>query len=234
MVLVRADPFISTLSDWIARKIADHLTAQTGVTVVFESAIVPKWKDSRICFQNVFITRRANAKDPESLRLEREKKKRLRLKQERDSRRKRRGTASTAGQGMAWEGVTMDDHHSDNEGVAPPLSSSATGEDLSDEERTLVETNFTMFDLNFDSIDVTLSISRWFDGKGLIEDAVVKGVRGIIGEYSFLAREHLPDRLTYIPRPCQTVAMYTGTLIESMILEQLGGLAGPVTSSSDR
>lgn len=38
-----------------------------------------------------------------------------------------------------------------------------------------------MFDLNVDSVDVTLSLWRWLDGKGLIEDAVVKGVRGVIG-----------------------------------------------------
>ena len=42
------------------------------------------------------------------------------------------------------------------------------------------DTNYSMFDLNVDSIDVTLSLSRWFDGKGLVEDAVVKGVRGVL------------------------------------------------------
>ena len=43
------------------------------------------------------------------------------------------------------------------------------------------DTNYTMFDLTIDSVDVTLSLWRWLDGKGLIEDAVVKGVRGQIG-----------------------------------------------------
>ena len=41
--------------------------------------------------------------------------------------------------------------------------------------------NMTMFDLNIDSVDVTLSLKRWLDGKGLVEDAVVRGVRGVIG-----------------------------------------------------
>lgn len=167
-------------TDWIARKIADYLTSQTGVTVVFESAIVPKWKQSRICFQNVFITRRAQANDPESLRLERDRKRRARVaKEQRESRRVRRGTASTAGQGMAWEGITWEETADEDE-VAPPLHPSKTGEELSDVEREGLNTNFTMFDLNVDSIDVTLSISRWFEGKGLIEDAVLSGVRGII------------------------------------------------------
>jgi mitochondrial distribution and morphology protein 31 len=44
-----------------------------------------------------------------------------------------------------------------------------------------VDTNYTMYDLNIDSVDVTLSLWRWLDGKGLVEDAVVKGVRGILG-----------------------------------------------------
>ena len=43
------------------------------------------------------------------------------------------------------------------------------------------DTNYTMFDLNIDSVDVTLSLKRWLDGKGLIEDAVVRGVRGVVG-----------------------------------------------------
>ncbi len=38
-----------------------------------------------------------------------------------------------------------------------------------------------MFDLTVDSIDVTLSLARWLEGKGLIADAVVKGVRGVLG-----------------------------------------------------
>jgi len=40
---------------------------------------------------------------------------------------------------------------------------------------------WSMFDLSVDSIDVTLSLWRWLDGKGLVKDAVVKGVRGVLG-----------------------------------------------------
>jgi distribution and morphology protein 31 len=42
--------------------------------------------------------------------------------------------------------------------------------------------NYTMYDINIDEVDVTLSFMRWLDGKGLIKDASVKGVRGVIGE----------------------------------------------------
>jgi hypothetical protein len=169
------------LQEWIARKIADYLTHETGVTVIFESAIVPKWKESRICFQNVFISRRAYGHDYETLREERNairsasKKKNSRL-----GRIRKRLTAITAGEGMPWEGTHIDEH--DAEEVAPPMSDRARGEELPSEEEHDINNNFSMFDLNVDSFDVKLSFSRWLDGKGLVEDVVVQGVRGIIGE----------------------------------------------------
>ncbi len=86
----------------------------------------------------------------------------------------KRRTAVTAGDGMAWEGT----HYEEVEEVAPPMSDEARGEDLTEDDT--VNTNYTMFDLQVDSIDVTLSLQRWFDGKGLIEDAVIRGVRGIV------------------------------------------------------
>ncbi|KAH7326737.1 mitochondrial distribution and morphology protein family 31/32 [Stachybotrys elegans] len=43
-----------TLAKWVG----DYLTQSAGVTVVFESAIVPKWKDGTISFRNVFVSRR--------------------------------------------------------------------------------------------------------------------------------------------------------------------------------
>ena len=42
----------------------------------------------------------------------------------------------------------------------------------------------SLFDLNIDSVDVTLSLWKWLDGKGLVEDAAVKGVRGVLGRYT--------------------------------------------------
>lgn len=62
------------------------------------------------------------------------------------------------------------DHDHDSDGIEH--------RDVSEEE---VDTNFTMFDLTIDQIDVTLSAKRWLDGKGLVEDASIKGVRGVIG-----------------------------------------------------
>lgn len=199
---------ISPYSDWIGRKIADYLTSSTGITVVFESAILPKWKDSRICFQNVFMTRRAQGNDPESLRLERAKKRKARLR--RESGEQRRGAAAqSASQGMPWEGGSWEEIGDE---VAPPLHPSATGEHLSQEEREGVNTNFTMFDLNVDTIEVTLSISRWFEGKGLVEDAVVKGVRGIIDRRNV----HWDPNKPYDPKAARRQASPGDFEIESL------------------
>lgn len=49
------------------------------------------------------------------------------------------------------------------------------------EELPHEDTNYSMFDLSVDTIDVTLSLTRWLEGKGLVTDAVVKGVRGVLG-----------------------------------------------------
>ncbi|KAG4306377.1 hypothetical protein PORY_000365 [Pneumocystis oryctolagi] len=44
--------------EYLATKIGEYLTKETGITIVFESAIVPKWRDGTISFKNVFISRR--------------------------------------------------------------------------------------------------------------------------------------------------------------------------------
>lgn len=50
-------------------------------------------------------------------------------------------------------------------------------------QSALEDANYSMFDMNVDSIEVTLSLARWFEGKGLVEDIVVRGVRGILGTW---------------------------------------------------
>ncbi|KAG6857697.1 hypothetical protein H0H87_004113 [Tephrocybe sp. NHM501043] len=135
------------LQNYVARAISDYLTSETGITIIFESAIVPKWKDSRISFKNVYVSRRP-------------------LNFLAHKRRKRVDHHAAVGYDVsnhpAYHHFEEDDD--DDEG---PL---AADEDW----------NMSMFDLNIDSVDVTLSLWRWLDGKGLVEDAVVKGVRGVL------------------------------------------------------
>ena len=59
--------------------------------------------------------------------------------------------------------------------IAPAVQTYDNIEELSPEQR------ITTFDLEVDSVDVQLSLRRWLDGKGLVQHAVVKGVRGVVG-----------------------------------------------------
>src|SRR5262249_19254256 len=43
--------------EFIARQISDYLMSETGVQFVFESAILPNWKDGKIRLRNVVVTR---------------------------------------------------------------------------------------------------------------------------------------------------------------------------------
>ncbi|KAF8944792.1 Mitochondrial distribution and morphology protein 31, mitochondrial precursor [Haplosporangium gracile] len=80
-----------------------------------------------------------------------------------------------------------------------------------------IDTNFTMFDVTIDQIDVTLSAKRWLDGKGLIEDASIKGVRGVID------RTHVwwdPD-VEYIPEEARRKHVPGDFELESLQLEDM-------------
>lgn len=131
-----------SLQEWTARKLGDYLTKHTGVTVVFESAIVPRWGvaggGSKIVFKNVYISR-----GPTEGKL----------------------------------------------GVLPPV------EDEDREEETEAELSekeilakWTHFHLSIDTVEVSLSLSRWLDGNGLVREASVTGVRGVVGEFEHRLR----------------------------------------------
>ncbi|KAF9904447.1 Mitochondrial distribution and morphology protein 31, mitochondrial precursor [Linnemannia zychae] len=80
-----------------------------------------------------------------------------------------------------------------------------------------IDTNFTMFDVTIDQIDVTLSAKRWLDGKGLIEDASIKGVRGIID------RTHVwwDPEVEYIPEEARRKHVPGDFELESLQLEDM-------------
>ncbi|EFX00585.1 mitochondrion biogenesis protein [Grosmannia clavigera kw1407] len=122
----------------LAKWVGDYLTQSAGVTVVFESAIVPKWKGGVITFHNVFVSRRPG--------------------QVKSSVKK--GSSSEAAIAAAQQS-----HEPDGAAV--------TVEDHDDG-------NYTQFDVTINSVDVSLSFVKWWNGKGLLRDVEVKGVRGII------------------------------------------------------
>lgn len=139
----------------LARWIGNYLTRSSGVRVVFESAIVPKWGDGVITFKNVFVSRRP-------------------------------------GQGSA------------KVSKGSPVVAAASAKDRAKPARTQdsvvkqdEDTNYTQFDLSLDTINVTLSFTKWFNSKGLLRDVEVKGVRGIIDRTSIKHPTEPVDPRTY-------------------------------------
>jgi distribution and morphology protein 31 len=115
-----------TLAGWVG----NYLTESSGLRVVFESAIVPKWKDGVITFNNVFVSRRP-------------------------------------GQGQAR--VTKGSQ-AEAAAAAAQLSGKSVDHDG----------NYSQFDISIETVNVTLSFAKWFNGKGLLRDVEVKGMRGVI------------------------------------------------------
>lgn len=128
---------LETLAKWIG----DYLTQSAGLTVVFESAIVPKWKDGVITFRNVFVSRRPGQGKSSVMK----------------------GSSNAAAEAAAAR--------------------------QADQETTAVEEddddgNYTQFDVTIDTVNVTLSFIKWWNGKGLLKDVEVKGVRGVVDRTS--------------------------------------------------
>lgn len=128
--------------------------------------MVPKWKDSRISFRNVYVSRRPNVKGGAALPGDAGQRAAARL---------------LAGHHPAYHDISYhedEDHH----GVVTESS----GDHIPEENHADAGDGWTMFDLDIDSVDVTLSFARWLDGKGLIKNATVKGVRGVVGKRKIL------------------------------------------------
>ncbi|OCF38630.1 mitochondrial distribution and morphology protein 31 [Kwoniella heveanensis CBS 569] len=136
-----------SLQEYVARWISDYMTYNTGVTVIFESAIVPKWGASTIVFKNVYVSRRPAEPEQEH------------------SKPTKTATAKPPSPIPFLSSAISPDTY-----LAPPLASETD--------------NYTMYDVNIDEVEVSLSFMRWLDGKGLVKDAKVKGVRGVIDRRS--------------------------------------------------
>lgn len=130
---------VETLAGWIG----NYLTKSSGVKVVFESAIVPKWKNGVITFKNVFVSRRPG-----------------------------QGTGHVSkGSPKTAAAVAAAAALSDQ-----PITDGSVQRPASDEEVT----NYTQFDMSIETVNVTLSFTKWINGKGLLRDVEVKGIRGVV------------------------------------------------------
>ncbi|KAI0854233.1 mitochondrial distribution and morphology proteins-domain-containing protein [Daldinia vernicosa] len=148
--------FINTVfaQETLAKWVGDYLTESAGVNVVFESAIVPRWKDGVISFRNVFVSRRpGQVKSSVS-----------------------KGSSSNAAAVAAAERGT------DKETPAPV---------------EVDDGNYTQFDLTLNAVNVTLSFVKWWNGRGLLKDVEIKGVRGVVDRTSVRWSGEPADPLSY-------------------------------------
>ncbi|GAB7359223.1 hypothetical protein MBLNU230_g5882t1 [Neophaeotheca triangularis] len=127
-----------TLAGWVG----NYLTQSSGIRVVFESAIVPKWGDGVITFKNVFVSRRPGQNKQRTMS---------------------KGSSASAAAAAA---------------AASLAEKAKDGGDLEE------DTNFTQFDVSLDTVNVTLSFTKWFNGKGLLRDVEIHGVRGVVDRTS--------------------------------------------------
>ncbi|KAJ4344812.1 Mitochondrial distribution and morphology protein 31, mitochondrial precursor [Didymosphaeria variabile] len=136
----------------VAQWIGNYLTKSSGIKVVFESAVVPKWKDGVISFRKVFVSRRPGQKNAHVTK----------------------GSSASAAAAAAALA------HKEKE-----------GSDAAEEEE---DTNYTQFDISIDTVNVTLSFSRWMNGKGILKDVEIKGIRGVVDRTSVYAIEGVDPR----------------------------------------
>ncbi|KAJ4339120.1 Mitochondrial distribution and morphology protein 31, mitochondrial precursor [Ascochyta clinopodiicola] len=136
-----------TLAKWIG----NYLTQSSGIKVVFETAVVPKWKDGVISFRKVFVSRRPG---------------------------QGRGKVSKGSQTSA----------------AAEAAIAQQGKDAPLEDVVEEDTNYTQFDVSIDTVNVTLSFSKWFNGKGMLKDVEIKGIRGVIDRTSVHTVEGVDPR----------------------------------------
>jgi distribution and morphology protein 31 len=129
--------------EYFARIVGWYLTKESGMTVIFESAIVPKWRGKTIRFERVFVSRRPKGAVRGNY--------------------VRKGSSVTA--------------------AAAAAAAAAEDADRDHEQVVTDDGNYTQFDLTVESVDVTLSFVKWMNGKGLVENVEVRGVRGIVGIY---------------------------------------------------
>ena len=150
-----------TVAGWVG----SYLTKSSGVKVVFESAIVPTWRDGTITFRNVFVSRRPGQNGGTRQRAV------------------SKGSSTSAAAAAASAAL-----------LAESKPSAGEMQDVHDDG------NYTQFDLTIETINVTLSFTKWFNGHGLLNNVEVRGVRGVL-DRTFLKPlqqgETAPDPKSY-------------------------------------
>jgi distribution and morphology protein 31 len=90
----------------------------------------------------------------------------------RPTNKKRRGTVSKGSSATAAAAAAAEAQ------IEKDKMKDVSHEAMSSEE--VDDGNYTQFDLQVDTIEISLSFTKWFNGKGLLRDVEVRGVRGVL------------------------------------------------------
>ncbi|KAJ1984907.1 Mitochondrial distribution and morphology protein 31, mitochondrial precursor [Dimargaris verticillata] len=166
-----------SFEDYLATKLSEHLMDLTGATFMFESSISPSWRSGVISLRNVSVHLGPEYAD--------------RVKELHHLPHDNGQSSPQFDQAHQLPFKRFDDHyHVEQYGDNAPMTAHAamesSEEGIAEHQRSTFpglsreEVNYTMYDLKVNQIDVTLSLWRWMDGKGLIKDCSIRGVRGVI------------------------------------------------------
>jgi distribution and morphology protein 31 len=176
----------------VATSLGNFITRNSGLRVVFESAIVPDWRGGVISFNRCFVSRRPKKKvkgnkkamkaiaatATASLVDETEKK-----KQEVASAK----TTTTAVSDVGFRKGNIND----------AIASIEKNEEVEDDDEEYEDDgNYTQFDLTIDQVNVSLSLGKFLNGKGILNEVEIVGMRGVV-DRSFVHWDPNDDARNY-------------------------------------
>ena len=170
------------MQEWMAASLGSYLTSTSGLTIVFESAIVPKFslKDSKLTFKNVYVSRGISDEQALQENLDHEEDETQRKRDNRIRRRVRRETGQALADLRSRDSLQSEARRTAAQAQKDGAVIRAEHDDGAPQ--------YTHYHLAIDSVEVSLSLPRWLDGKGLVKAASVQGVRGVID------RSHIQHR----------------------------------------
>lgn len=129
----------------VAKTLGNFITKNLGMKVVFESAIVPDWRDGKISFNKCFVSKRPQNKKK-----------------------------NTFEKGSQADAVAI------AAGGAPAGAAGGEAEPVQQPQEEFDDGNYTQFDLTIDQVNVSLSFSKFFNGRGILDEVEINGMRGIV------------------------------------------------------
>ncbi|TPX72051.1 hypothetical protein CcCBS67573_g05926 [Chytriomyces confervae] len=174
-----------SVQKYLAAQVADYVSKETGFQVSFDHAIVPNWKDGTICIKNVDVV--SNGETWTNWVLQQRA-----LKEEKDSKSTKNAFkrllhsddshVATDSHKRLVDLNRVPDSHAH---LADAPDSQASNTDISsihfdDINNNHIDLNWTYFNINIKTMNLTLNLWRYFQGHGIVQDMKLTGVRGVI------------------------------------------------------